>query len=202
MTILIPQEAIEHIKKVDPQLGSYIDLYGPIHVTKNPNVFETIVSSIISQQLSLKAAQTIERRFLEAVKAYEPSMILLVPNDLLRACGLSERKVSYIKELSQKVEDGTLRLDDIDSLDDEQIIERLMSVKGIGRWTAEMLAIFSLGRADIFPYDDLAVKKAVMKVHGYQTFSPHRYALLKKRYAPYGTTATLYYYEVKNQEHL
>ncbi len=194
------EKALMHLKNVDPLLGYYIDKYGFITINRNPNVFETIVSSIISQQLSMKAAQTIEGRFVQLVGTIEPDKILVQSEESLRACGLSRPKIRYITELSQKVLAKAMNLDDLDTLTDEELILRLVSLNGIGRWTAEMLAMFSLGRLDIFAYDDLALKKAVMKVQGYKTFSKLRYERLKKKYSPYGTVASLYYYAVNDRE--
>lgn len=194
------EKALMHLKNVDPLLGYYIDKYGFITINRNPNVFETIVSSIISQQLSMKAAQTIEGRFVQLVGTIEPDKILVQSEESLRACGLSRPKIRYITELSQKVLAKAMNLDDLETLTDEELILRLVSLNGIGRWTAEMLAMFSLGRLDIFAYDDLALKKAVMKVQGYKTFSKHRYERLKKKYSPYGTVASLYYYAVNDRE--
>jgi len=194
------EKALMHLKNVDPLLGYYIDKYGFITINRNPNVFETIVSSIISQQLSMKAAQTIEGRFVHLVGTIEPDKILVQSEESLRACGLSRPKIRYITELSQKVLAKAMNLDDLETLTDEELILRLVSLNGIGRWTAEMLAMFSLGRLDIFAYDDLALKKAVMKVQGYKTFSKLRYERLKKKYSPYGTVASLYYYAVNDRE--
>ena len=196
------QEIMNYLKNSDPKLGAYIEQYGFIEVHRNPNIFETVVSSIISQQLSLKAAATIEKRFKDLIGSFEPRSILSRLDDELRACGLSYPKIKYIKEFAYKVQKGELIIDDFDSLNDEEVIQRLITVKGIGRWTAEMLAMFSLGRLDIFAYDDLALKKAVMKIQGYKTFSKLRYERLKKKYSPYGTVASIYYYEVKNREGL
>lgn len=196
------QEIMNHLKKSDPKLGAIIEQYGFVEVNRNPNIFETVVSSIISQQLSLKAAATIEKRFKDLIGSFEPQSILSRMDDELRSCGLSYPKIKYIKEFAYKVQEGELIIDDFDSLSDEEVIQRLITVKGIGRWTAEMLAMFSLGRLDIFAYDDLALKKAVMKVQGYKTFSKLRYERLKKKYSPYGTVASIYYYEVKNREGL
>jgi DNA-3-methyladenine glycosylase II len=196
------QKALDHLKKVDSKLEYYINLYGYIEVNRNPNIFETIVSSIISQQLSLKAAQTIESRVIKKVGSFNPLNILSISDEELREAGLSYPKIRYIKELSNKVLNNELIIDDFESLTDEEVIQRLITVKGVGRWTAEMLAIFSLGRLDIFAYDDLALKKAVMKVHGYKTFSKIRYQRLKSKYSPYGTVASIYYYAIKDKEGL
>ncbi|PKL00830.1 MAG: DNA-3-methyladenine glycosylase 2 family protein [Tenericutes bacterium HGW-Tenericutes-1] len=196
------QDIMNYLIKRDPKLGAYIDQFGFVEVNRNPNIFETVVSSIISQQLSLKAASTIEKRFRDLIGSFEPYTIMSHHDDELRACGLSYPKIKYIKEFAYKVRENELVIDDFDSLDDEEVIQRLITVKGIGRWTAEMLAMFSLGRLDIFAFDDLALKKAVMKVQGYKTFSKLRYERLKKKYSPYGTVAAIYYYEVKNREGL
>ena len=196
------EKAMNHIKNVDVKLGKYIDEYGFIQVHTNPDIFESVVQNIIGQQLSLKAAETIEKRVRGHIGTYEPQSILAYSDEDLRKCGLSYRKIEYIKEFSKKVRDKELIIDDFHDLTDEEVISRLISVKGIGRWTAEMLAMFSLGRLDVFAFDDLALKKAIMKIQGYKTFSKIRYERLRKKYSPYGTVASIYYYEVKNREGL
>lgn len=143
------------------------------------NYFESLVNSIISQQLSTRAAETIRLRFLKTfgidaerrqskrMGAHFPSarQILKKTDDQLSACGLSGSKVSYIKNLAQAVEEGSVDFTNIGKKGDEEIIEMLTKVKGIGRWTAEMFLIFSLCRPNIFSHGDLGLKNAIKKLY-------------------------------------
>lgn len=127
-----------------------------------------LVRSIVSQQISLGAARAIRARLEQrlAPEGVTPESLLRAPIDELRAVGLSTQKIVYIRDLAEKVHDGTINLRTIGRLTDEQIIDHLTQVKGIGRWTAQMFLIFSLGRPDVFPEDDLGVRTAIRDRYG------------------------------------
>lgn len=139
--------------------------YGPIVRKPRKDIFEDIVDSIISQQLSVKAAATIYGRVKEKCKILTPQNILNVEDKILRECGISWNKVSYVKDLAAKTLDGTLQLDKLDKMTDQEVIDHLVMVKGIGRWTAEMILMFTLVRPDIFPVDDLGIQNAMSKLY-------------------------------------
>jgi DNA-3-methyladenine glycosylase II len=132
--------------------------------------FETLVHAIISQQLSTRVADTIAGRFraLYAPARFpKPEQILLTPDEQLRATGMSNGKVSFIKDLAAKTEAGTLKLARFSSMSDEEVIRMLIEVKGIGVWTAHMFLIASLGRLDVLPVGDLGVRKAIQIAYGF-----------------------------------
>lgn len=162
-----PPEAVAHLRSADPVLGRLIDDIGPIEVATEPDLWWSLVDSIISQQVSVKAAWAIIGRVaaLGADGRPTPAEILAADDDVLRAAGLSRAKVVYLKDLARHLVDGTLRPDALERMDDGEVIAELTKVKGIGRWTAEMILIFTLGRPDVFPVDDVGVWNAVQRLY-------------------------------------
>ena len=161
------QTGLKHLRK-DRVLRKMIDAVGPFTLRPQRNRFAILVQSIISQQISGAAARTIRSRLntlLEPDGLTPENLASLAESDL-RSVGLSRQKATYILDLAQKTLDGTVRLDKIGRLSDEDVIEMLTQVKGIGRWTAEMFLIFSLGRLDVLPVDDLGVRSAIKNLYG------------------------------------
>jgi DNA-3-methyladenine glycosylase II len=145
----------------DPVLGAIMRRHPGIHLVSRGNAFQTLARSIVGQQISVKAAQSVWDRLTACAPVFAPEEILLRDRAALRACGLSERKVEYIADLARRFADGTIHVQRWPQMDDEAIIAELVQVRGIGRWTAEMFLIFSLMRPDVFPLDDLGLQKAV-----------------------------------------
>lgn len=159
------EEAEKQLSK-DKFIGPLLKKYGKCQIKKRPKglYFDNIASSIIEQQLSGKAAATIYKRVLAVSsngKKLTPEGLFETDDQKLRDCGMSWAKVKYVKDLAGKVNDGTIQITKLDKLSDEEIIRRLIQVKGIGRWTAEMFLMFTLARPDIFPVDDLGIKKGL-----------------------------------------
>jgi DNA-3-methyladenine glycosylase II len=151
--------------------------------------------SIVYQQLSGKAAGTIMMRFLGLYDpgSLTPEALLRTTDETLRGIGLSRQKIAYLKDLATKVQDGALQLALLPRHSDAEVIQQLTGVKGIGRWTAEMFLIFALGRLDVFPVDDLGIRKAIQRAYGYKRLpapaTMHRHA---RRWMPYRSIATWY----------
>lgn len=154
--------------------------------------FEDLVDAICSQQLSGKAAKTIFGRVKICVTKITPENIILKSDQELRNCGLSWQKVSYIKDLAMKVKENKLKINKLDKLSDEEIINELIAVKGIGRWTAEMFLMFSLARPDIFPVDDLGIKKGFEKVTGKKWDKVKSAKFAEKNWKPHRTVSSWY----------
>lgn len=178
------KEAEKFLKK-DKYIGPLVRKWG--HCTIKPRVhkdyFRSLCGEIIGQQLSGKVADVIFERFEKALKGrVTPEGILKIDGQKLRDCGTSWGKVSFIKDLAAKTLNSKLEILKLDKLSDEEVIEELTAVKGIGRWTAEMFLMFSLARPDIFPADDLGIRKAMARLG------------LKKsdRWRPYRTVASWY----------
>ena len=192
--------AIRHLKK-DRKLAKVIDQVGSYNlpITKNP--YESLVEAIITQQLSGKAADSISARFRDIYGKFpKPADVLRTSDGKLRKAGLSYMKVSYIKDLSNKVESKELRLSYMKNLTDEEVIEQLTIVKGIGRWTAEMFLIFSLGRQDVLPVGDLGLKKGIQKLYSLSEL-PEKEEMEKiaQKWRPYRSVATWYLWRSLNQ---
>jgi DNA-3-methyladenine glycosylase II len=161
--------ALAHIRSADPTMRRLIDAVGPFTLRpERKRRFSVLARAIISQQVSTAAARTIRGR-LEGIldgSGLSAEGIAGLAESELRSVGLSRQKASYLLDLAEKCLDGTVRLDRLGRLADEAVIEMLTQVKGIGRWTAEMFLIFSLGRLDVLPVDDLGVRAAIKDLYG------------------------------------
>ncbi len=191
---MIDKKALKFLKK-DPKLAKIINKVGDYDIKITKNRYQSLVESIISQQLSGAAANSIIKKFrkLYQPKFPKPSDVTKTSYSKLRATGLSKMKILYIQELSKKIELKELNMKKISSQSDEQIIKVLTEVKGIGRWTAEMFLIFSLGRLDILPVGDLGLKKGIQLIYSLNKV-PEKQQIehLAESWKPYRTIATWY----------
>jgi DNA-3-methyladenine glycosylase II len=195
--------AIVYLRDVDPIMAKAIERVGPCTLIPNPQLFETLVDAIISQQISVKAADAIMGRLRAALHAevegtISPAALLSLEEDTLRAVGLSPQKMRYIRDLTERVVNGELNLERLSELDDEEVIHELVKVKGIGRWTAEMLLIFSLGRPDVLPVDDLGFLEGVREAYSLEARpTPKEMRARGEVWHPYRTFATWYMWGVR-----
>lgn len=158
--------------------------------------FATLVTSILSQQISGSAAKTIIGRVEEKAGGLsDPRLIASLPDEILRGCGVSSQKLTYLRSLTEHIDDGRLELKRLSTLDDRTIIDELTAVKGIGVWTAQMFLMFSLGRLDVLPSDDLGVRNGIMKAYGLES-PPKRNEIERlgeeRGWAPYRSIASWY----------
>ena len=192
---VIPPEALELLRERDPVLRAVIDRVGAFEPSHEPDLWWSLVDAIISQQLSVKAAATIAGRVaaLGENGRPTPAEILALPDETLRASGLSRAKTVYVKDLAAKWLDDTLEPHRLESLPDDEVVEHLVRVKGIGRWTAEMFLIFTLRRPDVLPVDDLGLREAVLRAYSLPE-RPGRAALeaIGEPWRPYRSAATLF----------
>lgn len=190
------KKQIEHLSKNDPVLAAVIKGVKLRKLSFERGHFEALVEAITSQQLSVKAADTIFKRFAALVpgkKFPAPQDVLKLPVRKMRGAGLSRMKVSFVKDLAKKVLDKTVDLRKLDDWTDEQVIEHLTAVKGIGLWTAEMFLIFSLGREDVFSYGDLGLRNAIQKLYNLRKHPSERRAQkLAEQWKPYRSLASRY----------
>jgi len=187
-------QAINHLRK-DPVLSRVLDRYTVSLPGISTNLFYDLLEAIISQQLSNKAATTIFGRFLALFpkgKTPCPEEILELGDEDFRSCGLSRQKSSYLKSLAEEIVSNKLVLKKLQSLSDEEVITSLTTVKGIGRWTAEMSLIFSLGRLDIFSIGDLGLRTAVAKLYGVDKEDKRQIETISQAWSPYRSLACLY----------
>lgn len=187
-------KAILHFKKVDPILYEVIARIEPFQLSQHPNPFIRLTRSIIGQQLSVKAAQTIYSRLenLFENKLIEPSNLIKIPVEDLRGAGISYQKISYLKDLSGKVLQKEIELEKLKDLESEIVISELIKIKGIGRWTAEMYLMFTLGRGDVFSYGDLGLQNAIKKLYSLKKKPTiKQMEKLSKKWAPFRTYAAM-----------
>ena len=200
MTTFIPlsdmiADAIAHLSSVDPVMADAIQRIGPCTLTTNPNIFEALVDAIISQQISVKAADTMVARLRARTPdgRITPENLMLLEHENLRSLGFTTPKSRYIRHLTEQVMSGQLKLEELSTQDDETVIKTLVALHGIGRWTAEMILIFSLGRPDVLPVDDLGFLEGVREAY-HLPARPTRKELQARGelWRPYRTVATWY----------
>ena len=167
-----------------------IFLHEVVFPTRSTNITMSLVSSIMSQQLSTTVARVMRGRFLELMKKKSPSAedILKVPVEKIRAIGISTPKANYIHHVAQFMVDHKITRAKLDKMEDEEIIELLTQIKGVGRWTVEMLLIFSLGREDVFAVDDLGIQKGMIKLFNLKLEKKElrlKMMELSKKWSPY-----------------
>lgn len=190
--------AVRHLKAADPVLAGIIRKVGPCRLpAPRPgpkSVFESLVMAILYQQLTSKSAGAIYRKFKALYPRYPgPGDVLATSDARFRGAGVSPQKAGYLKDLSWKVADGTVNLRGLGRLSDEEVVETLTEVRGVGRWTAEMVLIFTLGRPDVLPVGDYGLQKAVRGAYGLRSLpKPERFRRIAKPWRPYRSTASWY----------
>jgi DNA-3-methyladenine glycosylase II len=183
------------LSRRDPVLRPLIKRVGPCALRPQDDLFAALVRSIVAQQISTRAAASISARLLAGPcqGVLTPAAIVKSSEEELRGAGLSSGKMRSLRDLAERVHSGALRLDSFGGLSDEEVIEQLLPVRGIGRWTAQMLLIFALGRGDVLPVDDFGLRAAVQRHYGLEEL-PKRDRLeeLGSRWRPYRSIATWY----------
>jgi DNA-3-methyladenine glycosylase II len=196
MTTTDYEKARRLLVRRDPVIRDLIRRHGPCGLAdaQHEDAFTALTHSIISQQLSTKAAATIARRF-DALFGGRPTPVAVarVDDAQLRAVGLSSQKIRYMRDLCSRVADGSLTLEKVNELSDEDVIQSLTQIKGIGRWTAEMFLMFRLHRPDVLPVDDLGILKAVQRAYGLRKLPrADRLTKIGEPWRPYRSVACWY----------
>jgi len=193
-----PAEAVTHLRATDRVLARVIDAIGPFTLEPREGTFRMLSRAIFFQQLAGPAARAIMNRVLATLEAdeegwYEPQRLLAATHEQLRAAGLSRQKTVYVRDLAEKFASGELSEDGFQDLDDEEVIQRVSAVKGIGRWTGEMFLIFSLGRPDVLPVDDLGVRRGMQITYGLPELpKPDEMRRTAEPWRPYRSAGTWY----------
>lgn len=188
-------QAVRHLRRADPVMRDTIRRVGPFTLRLKRDRFATLACSILSQQISGKAARSIIGRLKErlAPQRISPEALGQCAVEELRALGISRQKATYLLDLADKTRAGLIRFDRFSRMDDEQIIEQLVQVKGIGVWTAQMLLMFSLGRWDVLPHDDLGIRMGIRHLYGLEDLPNKQQCLeIAMPWRPYATVASWY----------
>lgn len=191
-------EEINYLKKKDPILGKAIDEIGHVYREIIPDMFMAMINSIIGQQITTKAQETIWQRFQKEFSPITPEHIGSLPAETIQKCGISMRKATYILEISKSILDGSLDLIALQTMSDEQVKKRLVKIKGVGVWTAEMLMIFSMQRKDILSWGDIAILRGLRMLHQHNEITKELFQEYKQKYSPYGTIASLYLWKISH----
>lgn len=190
---------IDHLRKRDKKLGTAIDEIGMIQRTVTPDLFTALVASVVGQQVSAKAADTVWRRMEERFGVITPASISFASPEDIQQCGMSLRKAGYIRGIGNAVANGTLDLDKLHSLTDDEVIAQLSVLNGVGVWTAEMFLIFSLERPDVVSWGDLAIRRGMMRLYGKEAIDRTAFDRYRRRYSPFGSIASLYLWEISHR---
>jgi DNA-3-methyladenine glycosylase II len=203
----VSAKARKHLAASDPTMAALVERVGKIDLAtrlrrrkeeRPPDAYGALLRSIVGQQLSTKAARTIYLRVLDLFGGATPSpeQLLEAREEDLRGAGLSGRKTEYVRDLASHVLDGELELDRLDELGDEEVIEEIVAVRGLGRWTAEMFLLFHLERPDVLSGGDLGIRKAIQVEYGLAEMPPPTRVLeIGEPWSPYRSLASLYLWE-------
>ena len=201
-------DAVAHLRQSDAVMGALVSAHGGLDIEERrrgrpPEAYGALLRSIVGQQLSTKAAATIYGRLAALFddKAPTPEALLAVDPDDLRAAGLSRAKASYLRSLAEHVISGELELDRLTDLSDEEAIEQLTAVKGLGPWTAHMFLIFHLGRPDVLPVGDLGVRRGAQLAYGMEQLpTPAELTEMAEPWRPHRSLACLYLWRSLDNE--
>jgi DNA-3-methyladenine glycosylase II len=203
----VSAKARKALAAADPTMAALIDRLGKLDVAtrlrrrkeeRPADAYGALLRAIVGQQLSTKAARTIYLRVLDLFDGTTPSpeQLLEASEEELRCCGLSGRKTEYVRDLARHVLSGELELDRLDQLGDEEVIEEIVAVRGLGRWTAEMFLLFHLQRPDVLSGGDLGIRKAIQVEYGLEEMpTPTRVIEIGEPWRPYRSLASLYLWE-------
>lgn len=194
-TVRVPAEAAAQLREADPVMRALVERFGLIEYPVDPDLWRALVGSVVGQQLSMKAAATIRARVaaLGENGFPTPDRVLAIDDETLRACGLSRAKLGYIRDIARSWVAGGIRPEEIAGMADDAVIETLARLRGVGRWTAEMILIFSLGRADVLAVDDLGIRVGAHRAYGLADRpGKAELLLLGEPWRPFRTYASLY----------
>jgi len=203
MPSLKPQ--IKAVLEKDKKLKKLISFHEPVHVRKTDDAYLSLLNSIVSQQLSVKAAATIWGRFLDLFpKRYpEPKLVLKMKDETMRGAGLSFQKAGYIKNIAEFSLVNPMDVVSLNKLDDEALVAHLTQIKGVGKWTVQMIMMFSLQRMDVFPEDDLGIQNAIKNLYALESDKKQLKAdmhQIAQKWQPYRTVACMYLWKHKDNK--
>ncbi|NLM20623.1 MAG: DNA-3-methyladenine glycosylase 2 family protein [Peptococcaceae bacterium] len=190
---------IKYLKSKDKRLAEAMDRIGLVKRKVIPDLFSALVNSIVGQQISMKAHATIWQRILDKLGEVTPQAIQTLSAEELQSTGITMRKALYIKNIAQKILSGEFDMERLSGLPDHEVIKELSTLNGVGVWTAEMLMIFSMQRMNILSWNDLAIRRGIMKLYNYEQLDKQTFEKHRKRYSPYCSVASLYLWEISKE---
>lgn len=201
MDLITTEEIKSFLINKDQHLNALFDAYGLLSYSREENVYESIVYHIVEQMLSIHAARTIYSRLSKLCGGVVTAdAVCSLSKEEMRQCGISYSKVKYIQEFSFDCKNKKYNFDELKKMTDEEVILYLRKINGVGLWTAEMIALFTLGRANVFSYDDVALRNGIMKAKNFKSLSKNRFEKLRKKYSPYCSYISLYFYKCNDDK--
>lgn len=191
---------INHLKQRDKKMAAAIERLGMLYRPLSPDLFAALIRNIVDQQISVKAAQTVNARLLILLGGnITPLAVAATSIEAIQVCGMTMGKAGYIKGAADAALSGSLDLSLLPQLADNEVITLLSRLDGVGVWTAEMLLISSLSRPDVVSWGDLAIRRGMMNLYRHKALPRERFERYRRRYAPYGTTASLYLWALSHE---
>ena len=188
--------ATDYLKRKDKKLGAVIDTIGHIHRAVDTDLFSAVVHHIIGQQISTKAQETLWRRMRDGLGVVTAESLLAAGRDKIQSFGTTFKKADYILAFAERVHDGTVDIAAVEQMPDDDAIAALVTLPGVGVWTAEMLLLFCLERPDILSYGDLAILRGMRMVYHHRQIDNKKFEMYRRRFSPYGSVASLYFWAV------
>lgn len=190
------KEEMDYLCQKDGKMKEVIETLRMIHREVDEDLFTSVIHHIVGQQISTKAQKTIYQRMKDGLGVIDEDTICEASDAYLQSFGLTFRKVSYMKDFALKVRNHEIDLDGLYERSDEEVIEILQSLKGIGRWTAEMILLFCMQRKNVFAYDDLAIQRGLRMVYHHRKITKQLFEKYRRRFSPYCSIASLYLWAV------
>ncbi len=190
------EREVAYLRQADQRMAEVIDKIGMVRRQVVPDLFSALVFSIVGQQISMKAQETIWQRMLAGLGQVTPEKIVKFPLEELQRFGISFRKASYIQNAARKIDSGEFDISALDSKNDDEVCAELTKLDGIGVWSAEMLMLFSMQRSNILSYGDLAIQRGLRMVYHHREISRKLFERYRRRFSPYCSVASLYLWAV------
>ncbi|WP_339316803.1 DNA-3-methyladenine glycosylase 2 family protein [Paenibacillus sp. FSL R10-2734] len=193
------QADIDYLRSVDPVLGAAMTQMGKVGRVVIPDLFTALIYAIVGQLISVKAVQTIWARMQDRFGEITPQQLAIHTADEIQACGMTMKKAVCIHDISNLVAQGDFKLEELYGLSDQEVVQRLMTLKGIGKWTAEMMLLNSMERPDVISWGDIAIRRGMVKLYGLDTLTKDQFEQYRLTYSPLGSVASIYLWEISFQ---
>lgn len=190
------QEDIDYLAGKDPVLGEAMARTGKVERVVIPDLYIALVYAIVGQFISVKAVATIWRKMQDRLGDITPQRLANLTANEIQSCGMTMKKAICIHNISNLVAQGDFKLEELYELSDKAVIERLMTLKGVGKWTAEMILINSIERRDVVSWGDIAIRRGMMKLYGLDTLTKDQFEKYRSSYSPLGSVASIYLWEI------
>lgn len=193
------QKEMNELRRADEKLRAAIDRFGKIDRVIIPDLFTALIHAIVGQLISVKAVATIWGRMLQQFGEISPQSLVVQSADQIQKCGMTMKKAVCIRNIAQMVAQGDFDLDGLYHLSDQQVIHKLSTLPGVGRWTAEMMLIHSMERPDVVSWGDLAIRRGMMKLYNLPSLSKEQFDTYRLSYSPLGSVASIYLWEISSE---